>query len=163
MPAEPPFPSSTSLEEFSISSSSPDATFLLARKIGSRASAGEVFTLEGGLSAGKTLFARGFAQGMGIGESVTSPTFPIIQEYDGEPPLYHMDLYRLGGSEEFIDIGGEELLFDRGICLIEWPDRAEELLPASRIRVHLEITGEMERLIRFRGPGKRLREITHDL
>ncbi len=108
---------------------------------------GDVILLEGPPGAGKTRFSQAFAAALEVRQRVTSPTFPIIREYRGRLPLYHMDLYRLKDSEEFILTGGEELLFGDGICIIEWPDRAEELYPRESIRVYINITGDEEREI----------------
>jgi tRNA threonylcarbamoyladenosine biosynthesis protein TsaE len=140
-------------------SDSPEATEDIAAIISSVARPGDIFALEGTLSAGKTAFARGFARGLGIGEAVTSPSFPIIQEYDGTPPLFHMDLYRLGDSDEVIETGAQELWFGSGISLIEWPDRASDILPEHCIYLHFEIIGDTRRQIGIRGAAHRIEEI----
>ena len=117
---------------------SPEETFSLGEEMGRAAEPGQIYALYGDLGAGKTLFAQGFARGLGITEAVASPTFTILQVYEeGRLPLYHMDVYRLGDPEELVDIGGEEYLFGQGVCLIEWADKIEELLPPETIRLTL--------------------------
>lgn len=109
------------------------------RLLGQTASAGEVYALVGDLGAGKTVFTKGFALGMGIREPVNSPTFTILQIYDeGRLPLYHFDVYRIEEPDEMEEIGLDEYLFGDGVCLIEWAGRIEELLPEDLIAVRIE-------------------------
>jgi len=103
--------------------------------------------LKGPLGAGKTTIAKGIARGMGIRDEITSPTYTLINEYPGAIPLYHMDLYRLGGVEDFEAMGGEEYLTDFSICLIEWAERIEELLPPETVILELLIDGDGRKLI----------------
>lgn len=118
-------------------------TFELGKKIGRQAVAGEIYLLHGELGAGKTVFTKGFAKGLGIHEPVTSPTFTIIQEYrEGRIPFYHLDVYRIGDVEEMYDLGYEDYFFGGGVCLIEWASRIMEILPEEcldiRIKKNLE-------------------------
>ena len=109
---------------------SPKETFELGRKIGLEAKAGEIICLDGDLGVGKTVFTQGFAKGLGIDEAVNSPTFTIIQEYEGgRLPLYHFDVYRIGNPEEMYEIGYEDYFYGQGVCLIEWAKLIEELIP----------------------------------
>ena len=111
----------------------------LGRKIGLEAKAGEIICLDGDLGVGKTVFTQGFAKGLGIDEAVNSPTFTIIQEYeDGRLPFYHFDVYRIGDLEEMEEIGYDDYFFGQGICLIEWAELIEEILPEKRIEVTIE-------------------------
>ena len=111
-------------------------TFELGRKIGERAVAGTVYTLVGDLGVGKTVFTKGLAAGLGIMEQVNSPTFTILQIYEeGRLPLYHFDVYRIGDLSEMDEIGYEDYFFGEGICLVEWADLIEELLPEKHIRI----------------------------
>ena len=117
----------------------PEETFEVGRKIGMNAKPGQIYTLTGDLGVGKTVFTQGVAAGLGITEPVNSPTFTIIQEYeDGRLPFYHFDVYRIGGLEEMEEIGYDDYFFGQGICLIEWAELIEEILPEKRIEVTIE-------------------------
>lgn len=97
-------------------------TFLIGKQFGTQAKAGDIYLLHGDLGVGKTVFTKGFAEGLGIEEPITSPTFTLIQEYmEGRLPFYHFDVYRIGDVEEMYDIGIDEYLSGDGVCLIEWP------------------------------------------
>lgn len=118
---------------------SPEETFELGKRIGESAKSGQIICLNGDLGVGKTVFTQGFAQGLGIEESVNSPTFTIIQIYDeGRMPLYHFDVYRIGDPEEMYEIGYEEYFFGEGVCLIEWSELIEELIPNEAASVLIE-------------------------
>lgn len=115
---------------------SPEETFALGKMLGEQSAAGTVYTLTGDLGAGKTIFTQGFAEGLGIGEPVNSPTFTILQVYEGgRLPLYHFDVYRIADVEEMDEIGYEDCFYGEGVCLIEWADLIEEILPESRVQV----------------------------
>ena len=117
----------------------PEETFEVGRKIGMNAKPGQIYTLKGDLGVGKTVFTQGVAAGLGITEPVNSPTFTIIQEYeDGRLPFYHFDVYRIGDLEEMEEIGYDDYFFGQGICLIEWAELIEEILPEKRIEVTIE-------------------------
>ena len=114
-------------------------TFELGKEIGESAQSGDVFTLEGDLGVGKTIFTKGLAYGLGVREDVVSPTFTIVQEYeDGRLPFYHFDVYRIGDVEEMDEIGYEDYIHGEGVCLIEWANLIEEILPESRTRIVIE-------------------------
>lgn len=118
-------------------------------------SAGDVIALQGPLGAGKTRLVQSIAAALGCVRSfVVSPTFTLIHEYDGELPVYHVDAYRLKNSDEFLDMGGGELLSGEGVCLIEWADRIGDLMPRDHLRIDIDVTGEQSRVfcIRARGP-----------
>lgn len=118
---------------------SPEETFQLGEKLGKSAVPGQVICLNGDLGVGKTVFTQGFAKGLGIDESVNSPTFTIIQVYDeGRLPLYHFDVYRIGDPEEMYEIGYEDYFFGEGVCLIEWSKLIEELIPENAAAVLIE-------------------------
>ena len=122
-----------------LESKSPEDTFQIGMRLGKLAEAGEVYTLTGDLGVGKTVFTQGFAKGLGIEESVNSPTFTILQIYeDGRLPLYHFDVYRIGSVEEMEETGFEEYIMGDGVSLIEWADLIEEILPRKRTRVLIE-------------------------
>ncbi|WP_270609224.1 tRNA (adenosine(37)-N6)-threonylcarbamoyltransferase complex ATPase subunit type 1 TsaE [Blautia massiliensis (ex Durand et al. 2017)] len=117
----------------------PEETFEVGRTIGMNAKPGQIYTLTGDLGVGKTVFTQGVAVGLGITEPVNSPTFTIIQEYeDGRLPFYHFDVYRIGDLEEMEEIGYDDYFFGQGICLIEWAELIEEILPEKRIEVTIE-------------------------
>jgi tRNA threonylcarbamoyladenosine biosynthesis protein TsaE len=108
-------------------------TYQLGKRLGENAVAGEVFCLLGDLGTGKTVFTQGFAKGLGIEEPVNSPTFTIVQEYeDGRIPFYHFDVYRIEDIEEMYEIGYVDYFYGKGVCLIEWSNLIEELLPEQR-------------------------------
>ena len=118
---------------------SPEETYELGRKIGLQARPGQVYTLTGDLGVGKTVFTQGVAAGLGITEPVSSPTFKIVQVYEeGRLPFYHFDVYRIGDIEEMEEIGYDDYFFGKGICLIEWAELIEEILPDDRISITIE-------------------------
>ena len=122
-----------------IETNSPEETFALGQKLGEQAKAGQIYTLNGDLGVGKTVFTQGIARGLGITEAVSSPTFTIVQVYEeGRLPFYHFDVYRIGDVEEMYDIGIDEYLFGDGVCLIEWPSRIEEVLPDTCENIWIE-------------------------
>ncbi|MEZ3470616.1 MAG: tRNA (adenosine(37)-N6)-threonylcarbamoyltransferase complex ATPase subunit type 1 TsaE [Schaedlerella sp.] len=122
-----------------LESKSPEDTFQIGMRLGKLAEAGDVYTLTGDLGVGKTVFTKGFAKGLGIEESVNSPTFTILQIYEGgRLPLYHFDVYRIGSVEEMEETGFEEYIMEDGVSLIEWADLIEEILPRKRTRVLIE-------------------------
>lgn len=126
-------------ETMIIETRSEKETFALGEKIGRKALAGQVFTLTGDLGTGKTVFTQGAAKGLGILEPVCSPTFTILQVYDtGRLPFYHFDVYRIGDAQEMEEIGYEEYFYGKGVCLVEWAKRIEELLPKEAIAVTIE-------------------------
>lgn len=121
------------------SSLSPQDTFEYAKQMGEQARSGDVVCLIGNLGVGKTLFSQGFAKGLGIEENVNSPTFTIVQEYrDGRLPLYHFDVYRIEDSEEMEEVGFHDMIYGDGVCLIEWADMIEDILPQHYRKVVIE-------------------------
>lgn len=122
-----------------IETRSPEETFELGKKIGEAAKPGQVYTLNGDLGVGKTVFTQGVAAGLGITEPVSSPTFTIVQVYEeGRLPFYHFDVYRIGDIEEMEEIGYDDYFFGEGICLIEWAELIRDILPEKRIEVTIE-------------------------
>ena len=118
---------------------SPEETFAFGKWIGEKALPGQVYTLVGDLGVGKTVFTQGVAEGLGITEPVNSPTFTIIQEYEsGRMPFYHFDVYRIGDIEEMEEIGYDDYFYGNGICLIEWANLIEEILPEQIIEITIE-------------------------
>ena len=114
-------------------------TYEIGKKIGQEAVPGQVICLYGNLGVGKTVFTQGVAAGLGITEPVSSPTFTIVQIYEeGRLPFYHFDVYRIGDIEEMEEIGYDDYFFGKGICLIEWAELIEEILPDDRISITIE-------------------------
>jgi ATPase, YjeE family len=114
-------------------------TSALGELLGRQARPGQIYCLDGELGVGKTVFAQGFAGGMGITDPVNSPTFTILQQYEeGRLPLYHFDVYRISDVEEMEEIGYEDCFYGDGVCLIEWSELIAEILPQEVIRVQIE-------------------------
>lgn len=122
-----------------IESFSPEETFAVGMRIGKECKPGQVYTLIGDLGVGKTVFTQGVAKGLGITEPVNSPTFTIVQVYEeGRMPFYHFDVYRIGDVEEMDEIGYEDCFYGEGLCLIEWANLIEEILPEQYSRITIE-------------------------
>lgn len=118
---------------------SAEETYTLGKKLGEQAKPGQVYTLIGDLGVGKTVFTQGVAAGLGITEPINSPTFTIVQIYEaGRMPFYHFDVYRIGDVEEMDEIGYEDYFYGEGICLIEWANLIEEILPESYMQITIE-------------------------
>ena len=118
---------------------SAEETIQLGKKIGSLLQPGAIIAMEGNLAAGKTTITKGIAESLGIEETITSPTFTLISEYEGKMPLYHMDVYRLDSCEDFINLGVEDLMYGEGVSIIEWSERVREERPKSTITLRLEV------------------------
>ena len=131
-----------------IESFSPEETLELGRKMGREAKPGEVYTLIGDLGVGKTVFTQGIADGLEIEESICSPTFTIVQVYEeGRMPFYHFDVYRIGDIEEMDEIGYEDYFYGQGLCMIEWANLIEEILPPSYKEITIEKDLEKDSII----------------
>ena len=129
---------------------SPEQTEQLGQRLGAVLPAGAVVAFTGDLGAGKTAFTRGLARGLGIPGQVTSPTFTIVNEYEGgRLPLFHFDMYRLGSSDELFDIGWEDYLARGGVCAVEWSEIVDDALDGDCVRVDIR-----------RGEGDSVRHIT---
>ena len=145
---------SESPSEIVFASHSESETAAFGQRLAKLLSAGDVIALQGPLGAGKTRLVQSIAAALGCGRSfVVSPTFTLIHEYDGELPVYHVDAYRLKNSDEFLDMGGGELLSGEGVCLIEWADRIGDLMPRDHLRIDIDVTGEQSRSFRVRASG----------
>lgn len=119
----------------------------LGNRFGKIAKPGMVISLRGSLGAGKTVFARGVARSLGIEEAIVSPTFTLVQEYDGTLPMYHMDLYRITSQEDFEMIGGEDMLYSNGVCLIEWSEIINEMLPKDTVFINITVNPDQSRTV----------------
>ena len=122
-----------------IESRSAEETFAFGKRLGEAALPGQVICLNGDLGVGKTVFTQGFAAGLGIIEPVNSPTFTILQGYlEGCLPFYHFDVYRIADIEEMEEIGYEDCFYGNGVCLIEWAELIQELIPKEAVQVRIE-------------------------
>ena len=132
-----------------IETMSPEETFAFGERIGRESTPGQVYTLIGDLGVGKTVFTQGVAAGLGIKEPVNSPTFTIVQVYEeGRLPFYHFDVYRIGDVEEMEEIGYMDCFYGEGICLIEWANLIEEILPGEYQEIR--ITKDLEKGFDYR-------------
>lgn len=148
------------MEEYKLTTHSDNETIAIAQNIESEKFPNMVICLNGDLGSGKTVFTKGFAQAMGIDE-ITSPTFTIIKEYNGELPLYHMDVYRLEDTNE--ELGIDEY-FDRGgVTIIEWANMIKDILPEERLDIKIKITGENTRTIILAPHGDKYVSICEDI
>lgn len=117
---------------------SADETISLGKKIGSLLQKGDIIAMQGTLAAGKTTITKGIAQALGVKDTITSPTFCLISEYEGKMPLYHMDVYRLDGAEDFANLGTEDMLYGEGVSIIEWSEKIMEELPKKTIVLKID-------------------------
>ena len=140
-----------------------EETIELGRNLGRCLRPGVVVLLKGDLGAGKTHFSKGVALGLNITDHITSPTYNLINEYEGSLHLYHMDLYRLADEEEAYELGLEEYFLGSGVSLVEWPDRAESLLPDNLIEVKIAKGDTEEREFTFIGIGPDEEKIIEEL
>lgn len=144
-------------KSYSMTSSSPAETIKFAQKLAKLIKAPALILLKGELGTGKTLITKAVASALGYQGDVTSPTFNLVQEYQAEIEIIHMDLYRLNQSEELLDIGFEDYLNREAVVLIEWPELAFPLIPADFIFINLEKISAEKREITVRGEGEQSR------
>lgn len=126
---------------------SAEETIELGRCIGTYLQRGDVIALQGTLAAGKTTITKGIAQALGVEEAVTSPTFTLISEYGGRLHLYHMDVYRLDSTDDFLNLGVEDMLYGDGVCIIEWSEKVQTVLPQDTVIITLESQQDNSRKI----------------
>lgn len=143
--------------EYKITTNNEFDTIELAQNFESEKFPNMVFCLNGELGSGKTVFTKGIANALGVKESITSPTFNIIKEYDGELPLYHMDVYRLDNNVD--DIGIEEYFTKGGVVVIEWADMIKDILPEERLDIKFKILDENKRVLVLTPHGKQYEEL----
>ncbi|MBR5218505.1 MAG: tRNA (adenosine(37)-N6)-threonylcarbamoyltransferase complex ATPase subunit type 1 TsaE [Clostridia bacterium] len=120
-----------------IITTSAEQTFEAGKTLAEKLSPGDVLAFHGDLGAGKTVFVRGLAAGLGLDARVTSPTFTIVNEYEGKIPLFHFDMYRLSGSDDLFEIGWEDYLTRGGICAVEWSEITEDAFPENTININI--------------------------
>lgn len=127
-------------------------TFQIAEEFAATVKPGNVILLEGDLGAGKTHFVKGFVRGFGLSSDVvSSPTFTIINEYEGSLPVYHFDFYRIENIGEALEIGTEEYLYGTGVCIVEWPERVRDILPEDAVTLRISTIAPEKRKITFVG------------
>ena len=136
-------------------SESPEETQRLGEELGRLAQPGDLFLLVGGLGTGKTCFTQGIAWGLGIEGYATSPSFVVINQYWGSLPLYHIDLYRLDSIEEVIELGLDDYLYGSGVCVVEWAEKALEVLPTEHLLVEISFLSDTSRNLVLRPSGER--------
>lgn len=144
------------MEEYRVTTHSEEETVQIAQNLESEKFPNMIITLSGDLGSGKTVFTKGIAHGLGI-DGITSPTFNIIKEYDGELPLYHMDVYRLEGNID--NIGLTDYFTKGGVVVIEWADMIKEYLPKERLDIKIKVTGENTRLVILKPYGDKYTSI----
>ncbi len=144
-------------------SHSPEQTQRLGIRIGELALAGDIFLLVGSLGAGKTCLTQGIAWGLGINEYTLSPSFVIVRELHGRLPLYHIDLYRLDHIEEVEELGLDNYLYGKGVCVIEWAEKGLSVLPAEHLIIQIGYLSDTERSFQLEPSGKRYLEVLGQL
>ncbi len=142
---------------------SPEETQKLGKRIGEIALSGDVFLLSGNLGAGKTCFTQGLAWGLGIEEYAMSPSFIIARELWGRLPLYHIDLYRLDRIEETTDLGLDDYIYGQGVCVIEWAEKALNILPEEHLLIEISYIDATERCLQMKPSGGRYESIVEQL
>ena len=118
---------------------SAEETQELGKRLGSFLKKGDVVALQGPLAAGKTTITKGIALSLNVKDTITSPTFCLISEYEGRLPLYHFDVYRLQGADDFANLGADDMIYGDGVCLIEWSEKIMDELPKKTIIVKLSV------------------------
>ncbi|MEH7226641.1 tRNA (adenosine(37)-N6)-threonylcarbamoyltransferase complex ATPase subunit type 1 TsaE [Bacillus sp. JJ1566] len=149
------------MEKFELITNTPEETGSFSYRLAEKLRPGDVITLEGDLGAGKTTFTKGLAKGLGITRTVNSPTFTIIKEYQGRIPLYHMDVYRLGHSDE--DLGFDEYFEGDGVTVVEWAHLIEDRLPERKLTIRIEHQGDTKRKITVIPKGERYQHLCEEL
>ncbi len=151
------------MSNLKLNSHSPEQTQELGRRIGQLAQPGDVFLLIGELGTGKTCLTQGIAWGLGIKEYTMSPSFVIMRELYGRLPLYHIDLYRLDRIEETMDLGLDDYLYGKGVCVVEWAEKALSILPRKHLLIKISYLSDTERSFMIEPSGKHYQEILTQL
>lgn len=149
------------MREQEIRSYSAEETFAFGQAVGELLFPGALVAFSGDLGAGKTCCVQGIAMGLGVEDRsmITSPTFTLIQEYQGRLPIYHFDVYRLTHEEEMYDLGYEEYFYGDGVTLVEWAERVEAFLPQDCLNIHLHIETDLSRTLRLRSASDRYTQV----
>ncbi len=154
---------SQSISRLELTSHSPEQTQKFGAGIGELCLPGDVFLLVGNLGAGKTCLTQGIAWGLGIKEYAASPSFVVVRELYGRLPLYHIDLYRLDHIEEIVDLGLDDYLYGKGVCVVEWAEKGLSVLPVEHLLIQISYLSDDERRLQLKPSGKRYLEILAQL
>src|SRR4030042_6279334 len=151
------------MTDIELISHSQEQTQRLGIRLGELAQAGDVLLLTGNLGSGKTCLTQGIAWGLGVKEYAFSPSFVIMREYHGRLTLYHVDLYRLDRIEEIADLGLDEYLYGKGVCIVEWAEKGRAVLPKEHLLINLSYISDTERSISLEPKGHRYAELLKSL
>jgi tRNA threonylcarbamoyladenosine biosynthesis protein TsaE len=151
------------MSQLEIVTRSPEETQKVGVKLGELALPGDVFLLVGELGVGKTCLTQGIAWGLGIKEYAASPSFVVVRELQGRLPLYHIDFYRLDHLEEIAELGLDDYLYGKGVCVLEWAEKGLSLLPEEHLMIEMDYLSDSERRLKFKPGGKRYQEIVSQL
>ena len=133
-------------------------------RFGKALKSGDILCLNGDLGAGKTTLSKSIGVGLGVEEYITSPTFALINQYKGRVPVYHFDVYRLENAHELYDLGFDEYFYGNGVCIIEWADKIDKMIPKDRIVIDIEKGNNLdERILKIHGYGNRFQELVEEL
>ena len=146
-----------------LTSHSPEETQDIGKKLGQMAQSGDVILLMGNLGAGKTCLTQGIAWGLNIDGYARSPSFVVVNEYKGRLPMYHIDLYRLDSIAEVAELGLDDYLYGRGLCVVEWADKALELLPPQNLTIKIDLLSDNERKLGLTAHGNRYKEMLSEI
>lgn len=144
-------------------SHNPGETQKVGTAIGKQALPGDIILLVGKLGTGKTCLTQGIAWGLDIKEYTMSPSFVIVRELHGRLPLYHIDLFRLDNIEEIEDLGLDDYLYGKGVCVVEWAEKALSLLPTEHLLIQIDFLSDTERSLRLKPRGKRYQQLLAQL
>ena len=142
---------------------SPEETKNLGEEVGKLAKPGDLLAFYGELGAGKTCFIQGISQELEVKDYVTSPSFTILNEYQGKIPIYHFDLFRLDKAEEILELGYEEYFYGKGLTVIEWAEKIEQLLPKENLKIEIKFKDRYQRTISFIPQGDRFNKFLEEL
>ncbi len=142
---------------------SPEETKNLGKEVSKLTKPGDLLAFYGELGAGKTCFIQGISQGLEVKDYVTSPSFTIINEYQGKVPVYHFDLFRLDDDEDIFELGYEEYFYGEGLTVIEWAEKIEQLLPKEHLKIDIKFKDRYQRTISFISQGDRFNKFLEEL
>jgi len=142
---------------------SPEETKNLGKEVSKLVKPGDILAFHGELGAGKTCFIQGISQGLKVKDYVTSPSFTIINEYQGKIPIYHFDLFRLNNAEEILELGYKEYFYGEGLTVIEWAEKIEQLLPKEYLKIEIKFKDRYQRTISFIPQGDRFNKFLEEL